>query len=149
MNTKLITTVLLALTSLAAAAENKFAGDWALTIPGGNAGWLRVSDDSAKPTAQILWGSGSVVPVDEVKVDGDTLTLTRVHRSQSRGAHNTQIRQVTTETITATQDGENLKLTTVKKLPNGLMSTAESFTGKRMPPAPAKPDLAKVKFGPA
>ena len=151
MNMKIITqsvaALLLALTTVAIAAENKFAGDWALTIPGGHAGWLRISDDADKPTGQILWGFGSVVPVDEVKIDGDTLTLTRIHRSRSRGAHARQIEEVTIETITAMRDGDNLKLTTVKKLPNGLLSTAEAFTGQRMPPPPPKPDLSKVKFG--
>ena len=149
MKTKLIVTIVLALASMAsaAAAENMFAGEWALTIPGGHAGWLRVTDDPAKPTAQILWGFGSVVPVDEVKVDGDKLVLTRLHRSQRRDADGKQVREVTTDTITATRDGDNLKLTTIKKLPNGSMSKEESFTGKRMPPAPPKPDLSKVKLG--
>jgi hypothetical protein len=151
MNTKLIAqrvaTLVLALTSIAFAAENKFAGDWALTIPGGHAGWLRISDDSGKPTGEILWGFGSVVPVDEVKLDGDTLVLTRLHRSQRKDADGKTIREVTTETITATLDGQKLNLVTSKMLPNGEQGGKETFSGKRMPPAPAKPDLSKVKFG--
>lgn len=52
-----------------------------------------------------------------------------------------------TETITATLDGDNMKLTTEKAGPNGPMGKAAEFTGKRTPPMPPAPDLAKVKFG--
>ena len=52
-----------------------------------------------------------------------------------------------TETITATRDGDNLKLTTVKTRPDGSTFGKAEFTGKRTPPLPPAPDLAKVKFG--
>ena len=52
-----------------------------------------------------------------------------------------------TETITATRDGDNLKLTTVKTRPDGTAFGKAEFTGKRTPPLPPAPDLAKVKFG--
>jgi hypothetical protein len=142
-----VTALLLVLSTFALAAENEFAGDWALTIPGGHAGWLRISDNAGKLTGQILWGWGSVIPVDEVKVEGDQLVLTRLHRSQRRDAEGKTIREVTTETITATLDGQKLNLVTSKKLPDGKQTGEETFSGKRMPPAPDKPDLAKVKFG--
>ncbi|HEX4645954.1 MAG TPA: DUF1080 domain-containing protein, partial [Verrucomicrobiae bacterium] len=51
-----------------------------------------------------------------------------------------------TETITATVDGNSLKLTTSTPTRNGV-NTAD-FTGKRTPPPPPAPDLSKVKFGP-
>jgi hypothetical protein len=98
-------------------------------------------EKDGKLTGSILWGGGSVVPVDGIKIDtGPTLVITRNHKSRPKGS-------VTVETITATMDGDNLKLTTVKKGANGSEFEKADFTGKRTPPLPPAPDLSKVKFG--
>ncbi len=120
-------------------AENPFLGHWALTIPGGGAGWLGVMEDGGQLRGSILWGGGSVVPVTTTKVEGDTLVLTRVTQSAQKGADGRTVVKKSTETITARLDGNNLKLTT--------STTGKDFTGKRIPPVPPAPDLAKVKFG--
>jgi hypothetical protein len=141
--------LLFALASTAAAQPNAFLGDWALTIPGGGAGWLRIRDEGGTLKGSILWGGGSVVPVAAVKVEGDMLIVTREHRVRQRGAGGRNANVITIETITATLEGDALKLTTVKKKPDGTEGERGTFTGKRMPPLPPKPDLAKVKFGEA
>jgi len=129
---------LLAGPATAADSANPFVGHWALTIPGGGAGWLGVTESNGKLAASILWGGGSVLPVDEVKVVGDQLIVSRLSgRARNR----------TTETITATRDGDDLKLTTVKSRPDGSTFGKAEFTGKRTPPLPLAPDLTKVKFG--
>ena len=65
---------LVALSLLAAGplawAANPFVGRWALTIPGGGAGWLGIEEKDGALRGSILWGGGSVVPVEEVKVEG-------------------------------------------------------------------------------
>ena len=123
------------LTTPLVAAENPFLGRWALTIPGGGAGWLGVAEEAGQLKGTILWGGGSVLPVTTAKVEGDTLIVTRVDKK-------------TTETITAKVDGDNLKLTTSTTGADGkLRGRAANFTGKRIPPVPSAPDLAKVKFG--
>ena len=63
---------------LSAYADNPYIGHWALTIPGGGAGWLGVEDADGQLQASILWGGGSVLPVTSVKVEGDRLVVTRV-----------------------------------------------------------------------
>ncbi len=129
---------LLAGTALAAESASPYVGHWALTIPGGGAGWLGVTESNGKLAASILWGGGSVLPVDEVKLVGDQLVVSRFNgNGKSR----------VTETITATRDGDNLKLTTVKTRPDGSTFGKADFTGKRPPPLPPAPDLTKVKFG--
>lgn len=138
--------VLMAGTALAADA-NPFIGNWALTIPGGGAGWLGVVEKDGKLSASILWGGGSVVPVDAVKVDGETLVVTRIHRSQRRDEAGKTVRVVTTETITAKRTGDLLALTTVRKGEDGKESGMDRFTGKWIPPVGSAPDLSKVKFG--
>jgi len=123
------------------AADNPFIGRWALTIPGGGAGWLGVESKDGALSSSVLWGGGSVVPTTSTKVDGDTLIVTREQK-------NKEGKVATTETITAKAEGEVLKLTTVKKNAEGKeVGKAAEFTGKRIADVPAAPDLTKVKFG--
>lgn len=122
------------------AADNPFIGRWALTIPGGRAGWLGVEEKDGSLSSSVLWGGGSVVPTTSTKVDGDTLIVIREQKNKEG--------KVTTETITAKVEGDALKLTTSKKNPAGKeIGKLEEFTGKRIPEVPAAPDLSKVKFG--
>ena len=133
------------ITTSAGAAENPFLGRWALTIPGGGAGWLGVTEDGAQLKGSILWGGGSVVPVTSTKVEAETLILTRVTESRQKDADGKTTK--TTETITAMVHGDNLKLTTSTVGDDGKVRGRADFTGKRIPPVPPAPNLAKVKFG--
>ena len=136
------------LTSPLVAAENPFLGRWALTIPGGGAGWLGVTVEGDQMKGSILWGGGSVLPVASTKVEGDTLVITRVNESREKGADGKSSIKKSTETITAKRDGDNLKLTTSTAGDDGKAhGRAADFTGKRIPPVPPTPDLAKVKLG--
>lgn len=129
------------------AAENPFLGRWALTIPGGGAGWLGIEEKGGVLQGSILWGGGSVLPVASAKVDGGTLTVTRVSENKKKAASGTERAEKVTETITATVNGDDLKLVTVKAREDGKEFGRAEFSGKRIPPLPPRPDLAKVKFG--
>ena len=123
------------------AADNPFIGRWALTIPGGGAGWLGVEEKDGALSSSVLWGGGSVLPTTSTKVDGDTLIVTREQK-------NKEGRLAATETITAKAEGEVLKLTASKKNPAGKdVGQAQEFSGKRIADVPPAPDLSKVKFG--
>lgn len=135
-----ILTFLLATGGAAFAADNPYVGEWALTIPGGGAGWLGVSDNGGKLSAQIMWGAGSVVPVESVKVQDGALVITRTEAGRRGGV-------AVTESIVATRSGNELSLVTVKRRGDGAEFGKATFTGKLQPPIPPAPDLAKVKFG--
>ena len=140
------TAVLIIPSSIRAAdSKNPFIGHWALTIPGGGAGWIGVTENEGKLSASILWGGGSVVPVTEVAMSGNTLVLTRRSRPRRRGVS----RPVTTETITAQREGDTLKLTTVKSRPNQPEFGKAEFSGKRTPLLRTAPDLSAVRYGKA
>jgi hypothetical protein len=128
----------------AAAADSPFVGNWALTIPGGGAGWLGVENKGGELEGGILWGGGSVVPVSSIRVDGDTLMVTRVHQRRRTGV-SAPIRE--TETIKATLDGDVMSLSTQRESADGRVRGKASFSGKRIPPLPVAPDLSKVEFG--
>ena len=128
---------------LCASADNTYIGYWALTLPNGGPGWLGVTQEQGDLDGAILWGGGSVKPVNSIKVEGDRLVITRV-QVERRGANKGK---KITETITATLSGDDLKLVTVKARPDGRKFGRAEFKGKRIPPLPPKPDLSKVTYG--
>jgi hypothetical protein len=131
--------------TLSASAENPFVGRWALTIPGGGAGWLGVEEKDGQLSASVLWGGGSVVPVAGVKLEGDQLIVTRKSKAKNKKANKDE--QVI-ETITAKREGDVLKLSTSKAKEDGKTFGQAEFAGTKIADIPARPDLAKVKFGP-
>jgi hypothetical protein len=140
----LLTAAFVALGAFAWAAENPFIGRWALTIPGGAAGWLGIEEKDGQLKGSLLWGGGSVLPVKSVKVDGDTLTVTRESKRHD-AKNNTD--DVITDTITAKLSGDDMKLATSTSKNGGTPSAPKDFMGHRIPPVPPTPDLSKVKFG--
>jgi hypothetical protein len=129
------------------AADNPFLGGWELTIPGGGVGWLGVEDVNGRLQASLLWGSGSVVPLESARIEAGRLILTRKHSSQRKDASGKTVRATSIETITATVNGDMLKLSSIKPRANGQGEGKADFTGRREPPMPPAPDLSKVKFG--
>jgi len=129
--------------SIAGESANPYIGRWALTIPGGGAGWLGVEEVNGELKASILWGGGSVVPVDDVDMDGDNLLLVRIHKNRRRDGKVDEIK----EKIIAKVSGDVLALTQIMPRRDGKGENRSDFTGKRIPPLPPKPDLSKVKYG--
>jgi len=121
---------------------------WALTIPGGSAGWLELKKENGWYDGSILWGGGSVLPVASVTIDGDTATVTRVREVERKDAAGKVVRkQQLTETLTAKAEGDTIRLTRLAPRPDGSGFDRAEFTGKRIPALPARPNLSKVKYG--
>ena len=132
----------------AAETVNPYIGRWALTIPGGGAGWLGVTQEDGYLDANILWGGGSVVPVAGVYMDKDALVVTRVHTVKRKNDRGKTVRTHTfTETIIANVSGDTLDLKQIRPRPNGKSVDRRKFTGKRISPLPPKPDLSRAKYG--
>lgn len=131
-----------------AAADDAFLGRWALTLADGRAGWLEVKKEDGWFDGSLLWGGGSVLPVASVTIAGGVLTVTRVREQPRRDRSGKVVRtQQITDTITARVSGDTLKLTHSAPLANGTGFERADFTGRRIPPLPARPDLARVTFG--
>jgi hypothetical protein len=142
----LLAGLLLAGVSSLRAADNPFLGYWSLHIPGGGAGWLGVSGSGDDLKAQMLWGSGSVFPLDSAQLADGKLVLTRQHKTNRKSADGKPVS--VTETITASLDGaDGLKLVTVMPKADGGEERAE-FSGHRQSPIPPAPDLSGIKLGP-
>ncbi len=89
MNMKSLRFSLLAMTvagtlTTAWAGPDQFLGRWALTIPGGAAGWLSVTKEKGYYDGSILWGGGSVLPVSSICFAGDVMYVTRVRDVQRK-----------------------------------------------------------------
>jgi len=124
-------------------AAKPFVGRWALTIPGGGAGWLGVEQQSCGALkGSLLWGGGSVMPVAETKVENGALIVIRKHNAKKDGKDVQNI-----ETITAKLDGDKLALSTRTVNADGKEIGKAEFTGKKIADIPPTPDLSKIKFG--
>ena len=125
-----------------------FIGYWALTPSGGGAAWLGVTQEKGYLDASVMWIGGSVRPAEFVHIEGNTLVVTRMHKTERKNEAGEVVRtQSRPEVIMAVVDGDtmHLKRTTVNA--NGLGVSREEFTGKRNPPMPPAPDLSTLTFG--
>ena len=129
--------------SFANGAEG-FIGTWTLTLPNGGAGWLGVEEQDGQLSASMLWGGGSVYPLESAVVEDGKLVLKRVRKLRRRKPEQ-RVTEVA-ETITAERTGDTLKLTLVAQ-PNVGKPNRQEFTGNWCPPVPPKPDLTKARFG--
>lgn len=135
-------------TALGADAANPYVGRWALTIPGGGAGWLGVTQENGYLDASLLWGGGSVVPVDSVFTSDDSLIVVRLNKVERKDAAGKVVRtQMMPDVLLAKVSGDEIELTQIDPHRNGLGIEEHQFTGKRIAPLPPKPDLSKAKFG--
>jgi hypothetical protein len=147
--TPLLAGVLLASAGATTAiAQDEFLGRWALTIPGGGAGWLEIRKEAGWYDGSILWGGGSVVPVSSVFFNDGRLNVTRTREVQRKDADGKVIRtQEFTELLAAEASGDTLYLQQFSPRENGMGITMADFSGRRIPPLPPRPNLAEVKFG--
>lgn len=141
--------LIVAVLSSSAQEVAPFLGRWALTIPSGRAGWLEVTQEDGYLDGRILWGGGSVVPLESVYVEKDTFFATRHDKVERKNDAGEVVRtQVYTETITARVTGKNeLSLTQTEVNRNGIGVRTEAFSGKRIPDLPPAPDLSAITFG--
>lgn len=137
------------ITSVLLAGEaDPYIGRWALTIPGGGAGWLGVTQEDGYLDGSILWGGGSVVAVDSVFLADGSLYVVRLHRVERKDSAGNVVRtQTFPEAIVASVYGDTMHLAQIQPRRDGTGIDQREFTGKRIAPLPPKPDLSKVKFG--
>lgn len=129
-------------------ADAPYIGRWALTIPGGGAGWFEFKQEKGYLAGSVLWGGGSVVPLASVYVDGDTLVATRVNDvARKDDAGKVVLRQTLTDTLRITISGDTLTAVIEEPHKNGKGVARRELTGNRIPPMPPAPKLSKIKYG--
>ncbi len=134
----------------AAQSANPFVGSWALTLPGGGAGWLEIAQEKSYYDGRILWGGGSVVPVSSVffSDDQDVVHVVRISEVKRRDAAGQVVRtHQFPELLMGRVDGDDLRLMRFRPRDNGEGIPQEELSGRRIPPLPPRPVLARVQYG--
>ncbi|RPH91879.1 MAG: DUF1080 domain-containing protein [Calditrichaeota bacterium] len=125
-----------------------FLGRWALFLPNG-AGWLEVKQEQGYIDADLLWYGGSVVPVSDAYLDGESLVVTRADRRVVKKNEKGEPLRVFTrsEIFKFMFYGDQLVGKQISPNGNGLGVETLTFTGKKCPPLPPAPDLSKAEYG--
>ncbi len=130
-----------------AGAENSFVGNWALTLPDGAPGWLGITQEKGYYDGGLLWIAGSVEPVSSVFFHDDKVFVTKVRDVKRKDANGGARTQQFTDMMIGHIEGDALVCEMFRPHANGEGVDHIEFTGKRIPPVPAAPDLSQVKFG--
>ena len=139
---RLILAAVLALACLPALADGgaePFVGRWALDLPGNAAGWLEVKQQDGWLDGSVLWGGGSVLPLDSVYLEDGTLRAARgntVERKLPDGAVRSQF---VSDLYAFTVQGDTISGTRVSPRSDGTGVASVKVTGKRIPPLPPAP----------
>jgi hypothetical protein len=129
-------------------AAQPYLGRWALTIPGGGAGWLQVTNENGYLDGSILWGGGSVVPVASVGLDGEKLVVVRLHEAQRRDGQGGVVRvQTFPELLVCTVEGDVINIRRDRLRNDGTGVDKDELSGNRIPELPPAPDLGAVQYG--
>jgi hypothetical protein len=127
-----------------------FMGQWIITDANGKIGWLEVRQEKNYTDADLMWREGNVDPVSDVYLaKNEYLVVTRTGEVVlQRDVNNNPLRShIVTRWFEIKKDRENITGVYLQPRRNGLGIDSVLFTGKRMPPMPAAPDLSKVKYG--
>jgi hypothetical protein len=148
-NSYVIAVVWFALVSIGAAQDAEpFMGRWALTLPNNGAGWLGLEQKEGAVEGSVLWGGGSVKPLDSVSIEGDSIRMTRIHKHKTKAVDGqpAQWKEIT-ETLEGTLSGDAMKLVQFKPKADGSGVARAGFSAKRLAPLPPKPNLSKAQYG--
>ncbi len=129
---------------------SEFIGQWTIDIEGGSVGWLEVRQEDNYLDADILWGGGSVLPVSAIFLVQDHILI--VQRSnnvvRNRDENNNPLKtQTVASWMEITKEGDKINGILLSPRRNGLSVDTTTFVGIKLPPVPAAPDLANIKYG--
>ncbi len=125
-----------------------FLDRWALYLPNG-AGWLEVRQEESYLDGDLLWYSGSVLPVSSVTSNNDTLIVTRnsdVVRERDEDNNPVRTQTLTTWIECVFRNGELVGKALIPNR-NGTGMEVTRFTGKQIPPLPEAPNLSEIEYG--
>jgi len=125
---------------------DEYLGRWALHFQEGM-GWLEVRKEAGYLDADLLWRSGSVLPVANVYVNNGKLIVTRISSTTFEQPDG----ELRTHTLTSTLEleGKGGQLIGKMTIPaqDGFSADVYYVHANRIPPLTAAPDLTKIKYG--
>lgn len=127
-----------------------FLGQWTITDADGGVSWLEVRQEDGFLDADLLWRSGSVLPVADVfLVNQEYLVVTRTSEVVlKRGTDGESLRSHTvTSWMEVRVKGDSLEGCFMQPRRSGMGVDSIAFTGMKLPPLPPPPDLSAVTYG--
>ncbi|MCA9140777.1 MAG: DUF1080 domain-containing protein [Planctomycetales bacterium] len=147
------TLLMLSLTTLGIAAEptspettSPFVGNWAIKLPDGSAGWLKLSIINDKPTGE-LWSVGSPKTLSDLAINGNQIQFLRkcaVGPPEYEGGPPSGKRIDCVHK--GVLNGDTMALVIEQPLPDGTIQELP-FSGKRLPAIGRAPDLTNIELG--
>ncbi len=126
--------------------KEDYLGNWGLVMPGGAAGWLTISQATDEMSGE-LWTVGMGRNTRNMVFDGDELTFFRnipIGKPEYEGGPPTGAKVDVRHRARVDRD----QIALVMELPTNDGRIQElTFTGRRLPPLPPRPDLSQVKLG--
>lgn len=132
--------------SFAGNDHNQYLGRWALNFEEGM-GWLEVRQEEGYLDAELLWRSGSVLPVANVYFLDGKLVVTRVSTTSFEQANGARRTHTLTSTLELEGNGRQLIGKMIIPAEDGLSANVFFVHANKIPPLPAAPDLSKANFG--
>lgn len=130
--------LLFLLLTATALSQDALEGQWSLRLPNDEAGWLAVEKESVS----LLWAVGSARPVEKFTRENGVLQFEKTLKRPLAPPDEPATRY----RITLTAQGDALNGEMLPADANAPQS-AVRFTGRKLPPMPARPDLTKIAFG--
>ncbi|MBI2435492.1 MAG: DUF1080 domain-containing protein [Candidatus Hydrogenedentes bacterium] len=144
----LLSLSMISMSAFAQDAAKPYLGRWALTIPGGAAGWLQITNENGFLDGSILWGGGSVVPVACVGTAEGRLFVLRLSDVQRKNEKGEVIKvQQVPEALFGSVEGDTINFERHELRRDGSGMDVSTFSGTRIPDLPPAPDLSKVTYG--
>jgi hypothetical protein len=126
-----------------------FLGQWTIDVKGGGVSWLEVRQENGYLDGDLLWIGGSVSPVADIFITGKNLIVTTTGNVvRTRDENKNPVRtQVITNWLEIEAAGDKMTGNLLSPKRDGTGVDTTSFTGTKLAPPPAAPDLSAVKFG--
>ncbi|MFA5327912.1 MAG: DUF1080 domain-containing protein [Prolixibacteraceae bacterium] len=129
---------------------SEFLGQWTIDVNGGGVSWLEVRQEADYLDADLLWIGGSVSPVASVYMDNaNHLIVTRIDnvvRSKDEKGDPIRTHQLV-NWLEVSKDGDKIKGFLLRPHRNGIGIDSTAFSGTKLAPPPAAPDMSSLKFG--
>lgn len=119
-------------------AQDALDGQWSLDLPNHEAGWLSVE----KERVEMMWAVGSARPVEKFTRQNGVLSFEKAIKRPLAPKEEPAVRFL----VTLMAKGNVLE-GGMHPVDANALSRSVRFTGKKQPPMPARPDLARIAFG--
>ncbi len=143
--------VILTLTAFSGSGQNSkkdFYGMWTIEIDGGAVGWLEVHENNGFLDADLLWGGGSVLPVQSVfLLDDDNLVVMRAGEVIREGKNGEERKMFHPHMLKINRSGDRISGNSLHPARDGMKTNVVEFYGWKLPEVPPAPDLSEVKYG--